>query len=75
MKTITLPCYNMTITFDDQSGVIKSDLDRDDPGVNVIESFVLALAVAGVDMEKPKIVEAIETAIDAVGNHCEATDA
>jgi hypothetical protein len=36
--------------------------------IDGIESMILALAVAGVDVETPAVVEAIESAIDAIGN-------
>ncbi len=40
-------------------------------GDDVIESFILACACAGVDVESPAFLEAVETTIDAVTNHDE----
>ena len=36
---------------------------------NAVESLLLALAVAGVDLETPACLEAIETAVEAVSNY------
>ncbi len=39
--------------------------------VDAMESLILAHAVAGVDISTPAYVEGIETAIDALLNHCD----
>jgi hypothetical protein len=36
--------------------------------IDGIESLVLALAVAGVNVEAPEVLQAIESAVDAIGN-------
>ena len=36
---------------------------------DAVESFLLALAVAGVDVESPAVLEALETTVEAVSNH------
>lgn len=37
--------------------------------MDTIESFLLALAVAGIDVESPAVLEALETAVNAAANH------
>lgn len=37
-------------------------------GVDVLESFLLALACAGIDVQEPRFCEALQTTIDAMGN-------
>jgi hypothetical protein len=37
-------------------------------GIDVLESFILALAVAGVDIEQYAVIEAIETVVDKIVN-------
>lgn len=69
---IHLPCYQMTVTLtgDGHTGTVSSELhDGTDPACNAIESFVLAMACAGIDIATPAMLEAIETVVDAVGNH------
>jgi hypothetical protein len=36
--------------------------------VNVLESFILAAACAGIDIQSPAFIEAIETVADKIGN-------
>lgn len=65
-RAINLPVYNTKITVVGDypaGGKIESDIGHD-----VIESFILACACAGVDVESPAFLEAIETTIDAIGN-------
>jgi len=38
-------------------------------GADALESFILALACAGVDVSTPVFVEALETALDAIENN------
>lgn len=66
MKIIKLPCYDIEISLEDGVGTIKSSLE---PEADAIESIVLAHAVAGVDVECPKYLEGIETAVEAIFNH------
>ena len=83
MRTIKLPCYEMVIELDDEGGgTIRSALAAvvdENPkdavnatalssALNAIESLVLACACAGVDIENPAYLEAIETAVGKVFN-------
>lgn len=73
-KVITLPCYDIRVTVEGQSGSIESDLKKGkglgfiDAAVDGMLSLVLACACAGIDIETPAFIEAIETAVDAIGN-------
>lgn len=83
MRTIKLPCYEMVIELDGEGGgTIRSALAAvvdENPkdavnatalssALNAIESLVLACACAGVDIENPAYLEAIETAVGKVFN-------
>ncbi len=77
-KEIQLPVHGICVTlFSDGSGKIGSDLwDGIDPEdeevfkavVDTIESLVLALACAGVDIQSKKFISGLETAIESVSN-------
>ena len=81
MKTVKLPCYNIRVKLsrDGESGTITSDLNlsytKDDtpPGfldaVNGLESMILACACAGIEIQSPAFLEAIETTVDAINNN------
>jgi len=78
IKEIGLPCYGMVVRMDDENpgnGSVESDLHEGPgfppPGIDAIESMVLAHACAGVDIESPAYIEGIETAVEAVMNHGE----
>lgn len=65
MRTINLPCYGITLILIDDWGCVSSDLhDGSNPAYNAIESLILAMAVAGIDVETPAMLEAIETAVE-----------
>lgn len=76
MVEIKLPCHGICVKLESTDtkcgGVITSDLHEDDDGpelkvaLDVLESFVLAAACAGVDIEALEFVEAIETTVEAV---------
>jgi hypothetical protein len=80
MKEIKLPVHNIMITLDGQGGgtIVARDLfvevenDEDElhnSGMNGITSMILACACAGVDVESPQFLEAIETSIGAVAEN------
>jgi len=75
MRTIHLPCYNITIELADLGGSITSDLKEDkrptrlNAALDAIESLILAHAIAGIDVESPAYLEGIESAVDAVSNN------
>ena len=75
MTTYALPIDGITVltydTGDGQlGGEIYSDLHDSDPEVqaalDVVESFILAAACAGIDVGSNAFCEAIETTIDTV---------
>lgn len=84
MRTIKLPCYEMVVELDDtgEAGTIRSALSAavdENPkdavntamltsALDAIESLVLACACAGVDIESPAYLEAIETSVNKVFN-------
>lgn len=71
-QIITLPCFGIKIT---PPSTITSDLHEDfetpetKVAIDTLESFILACASAGVDVEGPDFLEAIETTVDAIGNN------
>lgn len=80
MKTIKLPCYEIVLIVKRNGGTITSDLHNEDVGtgpgeaaykaaVDTLESFILAAAIAGIDVAAPAFIEAIETTVEAVSNH------
>jgi len=80
-KTITLSTHGIVIRLDEMrysgGALIQSELHTSGESaaftaaLDAIESFLLALAVAGVDVEQPAVLEALETALDAIANHVE----
>lgn len=70
METIKLPCFNMSLVVDKKngSGAIVSNLESY-PEFDAVESFVLALACAGVDVTDHRVIEAIETTVEAIDNN------
>ena len=78
MKVIKLPIAQIAVAlYDNGPAIIESDLAKDvEPdeqlflaAVDTLESFILAAAVAGIDIESPQFLEAIQTTIDAIGNN------
>ena len=69
MKTLILPVFGIVINlYDGGGGDILSHLEKT-PEINAIESLILACACAGIDVETPAFLEAIETAVDAAQNN------
>jgi hypothetical protein len=66
VKEINLPVYGIKIRTALGGGTITSDIGT---GFEQIESMILACAIAGIDVETPAFLEAIETALEAAGNH------
>lgn len=56
--------YKAIANEDDVKGRIANN-----GGVDAVMSFILALACAGIDVETPAFLEAIETTLDALGNN------
>jgi len=80
-KTIELPCYGIKVTLDGDRGSITSDLIEHDRiagkedidyAMDGVESMILAAAVAGIDIQSPAFLEAIETAVDACTENFES---
>jgi hypothetical protein len=83
VKTIKLPCFNIVVVCDEESGTgtIESklrlagqdsagtDFEAFDARVDAVESMILAHACAGVDIASPAYIEGIESAIDAIVNY------
>jgi hypothetical protein len=85
VREIHLPCYGMTIWLDRKHapdrpgcGTITSDLKEIEQGIegarfnaaiDGLESLILALACAGIDVQSPACIEAIEMAVEAIANH------
>ncbi len=67
-RVVELPVHNIRIHVVGNYvvGKIESDIGND-----VIESFILACACAGVEVESPAFLEAVETTVEAVANHDE----
>lgn len=67
-EEIFLPVFGITITVDTNGGggTITTNLG---PGFDQLESMLLAMACAGVDLQTNEMYEAIETVVDASGNH------
>ena len=84
MNVIRLPCYGIEIALGERGGgTIRSGLRLScserasdvrrrcadfDRYVDGIESLILAAACAGVDVESPAFVQAIETAVEAAAS-------
>lgn len=47
----------------------RTEFQKGKSAINIIESMILAHAIAGIDIEAPGYVEGIETALDALGNN------
>lgn len=79
MRVIKLPCYNIIVNIDGNSGVIFSLLhesevidgkgDKYEAAIDALESLILAHAVAGINIKSPAYIEGIETAVDAIANN------
>ncbi len=75
MKNINLPCFGITLTIAGNSGLVSSDLQDDNDSeefqaaMKAVESLILAMAVAGIDVESPAMSEAIEKAVDTISNN------
>lgn len=76
-REFNLPIYDIVVTVTkDYSGSITSNLSHelndDDTelivGVDIIESMILAHAVAGIDISTPKYLEGIEVVVDRLFN-------
>jgi len=59
------------VTVVDGGGTVSSALkyEVDEVSANALESFLLALGCAGVDLNDPTIGEALEAAVEAIDNH------
>jgi hypothetical protein len=77
MKEINLPIYGIKVTIDvDGSGTITSDLHTNqsedelyNSAMDGVESLILSCACAGIDIETPEFLEAIETSVEACSNN------
>ena len=76
-KEVKLPCYGIVVSWDSETlvGDIKTHPNLVGKTAwsgefDGIFSMILAHAIAGVDIESPAYIEGIETAVEAVGNHC-----
>lgn len=77
MKTFHLP-YEITVELKDGGGTIRSALRNPysiteehiewNTRIDMLESVILAHAVAGVEVESPAYMEGIETAVEAASN-------
>ena len=81
MAVIELPIYGIVVKLPNSGGgSIESDLHRDDDAfsarderrynsaIDGLEALILAHACAGIDIEDPKYIKGIETALDAIAN-------
>lgn len=67
VTTQTLPVYGIEVTTTATGGgALKSDLGE---GYEQLESLLLAMACAGINLNTPAMFEAIETAVEAISNH------
>ena len=72
-----LPCYGIVVNASDGGGSISSDLHEEgvtdateyNAAMDGIESMILACACAGIDIESPAFIEAIETAVEGCANN------
>lgn len=75
MRQIKLPVYDMVIELDNNGvGTISSSLKEPKQNhwnaiVDGIEAMVLACACAGLDVENPEFLEAVETAVEGACNN------
>jgi hypothetical protein len=56
-------------TADEMGDEEAEDVYMHNRRIDVIESFILACARAGVDIESPAFIEAIETTVEACANN------
>lgn len=79
MKTIELPSYGIRVTLrTSDDGAVEGEIESDlwDPADSenhciaaaTLESFILSCACAGVDIEAPAFLTAIDTTVDALVN-------
>jgi hypothetical protein len=55
----------------DETDLVEEDSrERYNSAIDGIEALVLAMGCAGIDLETPAMLEAIETAIDNCANNC-----
>lgn len=75
MRVIKTGCFGIVVELSGGGGSIESKLKEDGSGANVeawntamdaIESIVLAHACAGIDIEDPRYLQGIETAVLAI---------
>lgn len=76
MRIIKTGCFGIVVALGENgAGSIRSNLKEDGPSANVeawntamdaIESMVLAHACAGIDIENPRYLQGIETAVLAI---------
>lgn len=70
-KTITLPCFGIVIEVVGEGGRVTSTLhhtcspndDAEQARIDTVHTFLLAMAVAGIDLETPAMLAAIETTV------------
>lgn len=77
MKRIELGVYGIVVELNTMGGGIIDSLLREgmtelnsstDAAIDGLESLILAQAMAGIDITTPAYKEAIEVAVDAIGN-------
>lgn len=83
MKRIILPVFDITVDIDIEngSGIVTSSLGKEQEDnedwdeknlyfgmINTLHSMILSCACAGIDIESPKFLEAIETTANAIEN-------
>ena len=75
MRVCNLPCFGIVVEHDDQGGKITSELHEKGEGralkaaIDTLEAFILACAVAGINIESPAFLEAVETTVDGITNN------
>jgi hypothetical protein len=85
MRVFQYPNFKITIADDGAASLVskpavspeeaeKDGMDREDyiglnAAVDGLEATLLALASAGVNLDDPKIRDAVQTAMDAIENH------
>ena len=73
-KRIEMGCNGIVVTLNVEEdgeydcGVIESDFGEDNNMIDVLESLILAHAVAGIDITTPEYLEGVETTIDKILN-------
>jgi hypothetical protein len=67
MTRIELPIFGIVIEHDNKgNGAIETELGE---GFDQIESLLLAMACAGINLRDSAMLEAIETAVEATANY------